>query len=92
MTRWIVRPKIPCSARAKRSHAIAAVRNPDCVHFQIRSPAQARDPSGVWAVLLVKKMSGRGPNAKVVELPVIGHAPTLMHSDQIEIVRDFLLN
>jgi len=26
-----------------------------------------------------------------VELPGIGHAPTLMHEDQIAIVRDFLL-
>jgi len=39
----------------------------------------------------VEKMSGRGPKAKVVELPGIGHAPTLMHDDQIKIVRDFLL-
>jgi hypothetical protein len=26
-----------------------------------------------------------------VELPGIGHAPTLMHEDQIAIVREFLL-
>ena len=39
-----------------------------------------------------EKMSGRGPKAKVVELAGIGHAPTLMHDDQIKIVRDFLLS
>lgn len=39
----------------------------------------------------VTKMAGRGPKAKVVELAGIGHAPTLMHDDQIKIVRDFLL-
>jgi pimeloyl-ACP methyl ester carboxylesterase len=39
----------------------------------------------------VAKMAGRGPNAKVVEVPGVGHAPTLMHDDQIKIVRDFLL-
>jgi pimeloyl-ACP methyl ester carboxylesterase len=37
------------------------------------------------------QMASRGPKAKVVELPGIGHAPTLMHPDQIRIVRDFLL-
>ncbi len=38
-----------------------------------------------------QEMTRRGPRAKVVELPGIGHAPTLMHADQIAIVRDFLL-
>ena len=37
------------------------------------------------------KMEGRGPQAKVTEIPGVGHAPTLMHDDQIRIVRDFLL-
>jgi len=38
------------------------------------------------------KMAGRGPKAKVVEIPGVGHAPTLMHDDQIKLVRDFLLS
>ena len=37
------------------------------------------------------RMTQRGPKAKVVEIPGVGHAPTLMHDDQIRIVRDFLL-
>jgi pimeloyl-ACP methyl ester carboxylesterase len=37
------------------------------------------------------KMAGRGPKAKVIEIAGVGHAPTLMHEDQINIVRDFLL-
>ena len=37
------------------------------------------------------QMTRRGPKAKLVELPGIGHAPTLMHADQIALVRDFLL-
>jgi len=37
-------------------------------------------------------MTQRGPKAKLVELTGIGHAPTLMHEDQIAIVRDFLLD
>ena len=37
-------------------------------------------------------MTQRGPKAKVVELPGIGHAPTLLHDGQIAIVREFLLS
>jgi len=50
---------------------------------------------GANSDLLSKKttqqMAGRGPKARVVEIPGVGHAPTLMHADQIAIVRDFLL-
>jgi len=37
------------------------------------------------------RMTGRGPRARIVEIPGVGHAPTLIHADQIAIVRDFLL-
>ena len=37
-----------------------------------------------------EQMAGRGPKAKVIEIPGVGHAPTLMHEDQIRIVREFL--
>jgi pimeloyl-ACP methyl ester carboxylesterase len=50
---------------------------------------------GANSDLLAKKttqeMARRGPKARVVEIPDVGHAPTLMHADQIAIVRDFLL-
>lgn len=36
-----------------------------------------------------QQMTQRGPKAKLVELPGIGHAPTLMHEDQIAVVRDW---
>lgn len=36
-------------------------------------------------------MSERGPRARLVELPGIGHAPALMEESQIALVRDFLL-
>jgi len=39
-----------------------------------------------------EEMTGRGPKAELVELPGIGHAPTLMHDDQVAIVREFLLS
>jgi pimeloyl-ACP methyl ester carboxylesterase len=38
-----------------------------------------------------EQMTQRGPRAKLVELPGIGHAPTLLHADQIALVREFLL-
>jgi pimeloyl-ACP methyl ester carboxylesterase len=37
------------------------------------------------------EMSRRGPRAKVVEIRGVGHAPTLLHPDQIAIVREFFL-
>jgi pimeloyl-ACP methyl ester carboxylesterase len=37
------------------------------------------------------EMMRRGPKAKLVEFPGIGHAPMLMAEDQIAVVRDFLL-
>jgi pimeloyl-ACP methyl ester carboxylesterase len=39
-----------------------------------------------------EKMAQRGPRAKVLEIPGVGHAPTLLHEDQIRLVRDFLLS
>ena len=39
-----------------------------------------------------QQMSVRGPRAKVVELPGVGHAPTFMHADQIALARGFFLD
>ena len=39
----------------------------------------------------VAQMRERGPKAQAVEFAGIGHAPTLLHEDQIAIVREFLL-
>jgi pimeloyl-ACP methyl ester carboxylesterase len=36
-------------------------------------------------------MTRRGPKARLVEFPGIGHAPALMAADQIAVIRDFLL-
>jgi pimeloyl-ACP methyl ester carboxylesterase len=36
-------------------------------------------------------MTRRGPQARVVEIRGVGHAPTLLQPDQIAVVRDFLL-
>jgi pimeloyl-ACP methyl ester carboxylesterase len=36
-------------------------------------------------------MTTRGPHAKLVEIPNVGHAPTFIHDDQIAIARQFLI-
>jgi pimeloyl-ACP methyl ester carboxylesterase len=43
------------------------------------SPETARD------------MTQRGPRARLVEFAGVGHAPTLVAADQVQVVRDFLL-
>jgi pimeloyl-ACP methyl ester carboxylesterase len=47
--------------------------------------------SDVVSVQTAAEMARRGPKAKVAQIPGVGHAPTLLHADQIAIVRDFLL-
>jgi pimeloyl-ACP methyl ester carboxylesterase len=37
------------------------------------------------------QMASRGPRAKLAEIAGVGHAPTLMHADQIAVVKEFLL-
>jgi pimeloyl-ACP methyl ester carboxylesterase len=39
----------------------------------------------------VAQMAQRGPRARIAEIAGVGHAPTLMHEDQIALVRDFLV-
>jgi pimeloyl-ACP methyl ester carboxylesterase len=39
-----------------------------------------------------ENMTQRGPQATLVEIPDVGHAPTFLHDDQIAIARKFLLN
>jgi pimeloyl-ACP methyl ester carboxylesterase len=60
-----------------------AVRCPTLVLRGERSDLLGRDTTG--------EMTRRGPKARVAEIRGVGHAPTLMHADQIAIVRDFLL-
>lgn len=37
------------------------------------------------------QMAQRGPRPRIVEIPGVGHAPTLLHAEQIDVVRAFLL-
>jgi pimeloyl-ACP methyl ester carboxylesterase len=38
-----------------------------------------------------REMAARGPKARVFEVKGVGHAPSLMHEDQIAVVREFLM-
>ncbi|HYD96116.1 MAG TPA: alpha/beta hydrolase [Noviherbaspirillum sp.] len=40
---------------------------------------------------VAKAMTERGPKARLVEIPGVGHAPTFQRADQIAVARDFLL-
>jgi pimeloyl-ACP methyl ester carboxylesterase len=60
-----------------------AIRCPTLVIRGAHSDLLARDT--------VAGMAARGPKAKVAEIPGVGHAPTLLHPEQISIVRDFLV-
>jgi pimeloyl-ACP methyl ester carboxylesterase len=60
-----------------------ALRCPTLVLRGEQSDLLARDTAA--------EMARRGPKARVVEIRGVGHAPTLLHDDQIAIVRDFLI-
>jgi pimeloyl-ACP methyl ester carboxylesterase len=60
-----------------------ATRCPTLVLRGEQSDLLSRDTTGA--------MARRGPRAQVVEIRGVGHAPTLMHAEQIALVRDFLL-
>jgi pimeloyl-ACP methyl ester carboxylesterase len=60
-----------------------AVRCPTLLLRGESSDLLTRDTAG--------EMTRRGPKARMVEIGGVGHAPTLMHADQIAIVRDFLV-
>ena len=60
-----------------------AVRCPTLVLRGAQSDLLARET--------VAQMRTRGPRASVAEIAGVGHAPTLLHDDQIALVRKFLL-
>lgn len=41
---------------------------------------------------VAQAMTQRGPKAKLVEFAGVGHAPSLTHDDQIEVVKNFLID
>jgi len=61
-----------------------AIRCPTLVVRGEQSDLLTRETAG--------QMAARGPRAALAEMKGIGHAPTLMHADQIAVVREFLLS
>jgi len=49
------------------------------------------EQSDILSAQTARAMTQRGPRARWVELPGVGHAPTLVQPDQVDIVRGFLL-
>ena len=47
--------------------------------------------SDLLSAATARAMTERGPRARLVEFPGVGHAPMFMHDEQIAVVRQFLL-
>jgi len=102
LTQHVVRKNPDGSLRMHYDPAIAVPFNAELPHRDvelwglydaIRCPTLVLrgEQSDLLTREAAKQMALRGPRAKVVEIPGVGHAPTLLHDDQIGIVREFLL-
>ncbi|MFY9288811.1 MAG: alpha/beta hydrolase [Alphaproteobacteria bacterium] len=62
------------------------------VYDQIKCPTLILrgSQSDVLSAETAKEMTQRGPRAKLIEFKNVGHAPALINSEQIEIVRSFI--
>ena len=78
-----VTPELAAAGEAMLWHAYDALKMPTLVLRGADSDLLARATADA--------MSRRGPCAPVREFAGVGHAPTLVHADQIAAVRDFLL-
>ena len=47
--------------------------------------------SDLLSIETARAMTQRGPKARLVEFAGVGHAPTLIAPDQVQVVSDFLL-
>lgn len=77
-----VTPEIAAAGEAALWAAYDALRCPTLLIRGAESDLLSADTA--------RQMAERGPRTRLVELPGIGHAPTLIHADQVAIVRDFL--
>ena len=83
----------PCAAitaeRAQQDQAMlwAAFDAIACPTLLIRG-----ELSDLLSHATAEEMTRRGPKPQLAEIAGVGHAPTLMHAQQIAIVRHFLLN
>jgi pimeloyl-ACP methyl ester carboxylesterase len=102
LTEHVVRRQPDGTFRMHYDPAIAAPFNAELPHKDlelwalwdaIRCPTLVirGEHSDLLARDTVERMKTAGPRAQAVEFAGVGHAPTLMHDDQITVVRDFLL-
>src|SRR6185369_2698664 len=77
----------PDSAKADEAMLWAAYDAIRCPTLLVRGAN-----SDLLSRATAEAMTQRGPQAKLVEIPDVGHAPTFLHDDQIAIAKDFLLN
>jgi pimeloyl-ACP methyl ester carboxylesterase len=77
-------PELAAAGEAMLWHAYDAIRCPTLVLRGAESDLLSRATAGA--------MTQRGPQARVHEVAGTGHAPTLVHADQVAVVRDFLLS
>jgi pimeloyl-ACP methyl ester carboxylesterase len=50
------------------------------------------EQSDLLALATAQEMTARGPRARLVQFAGVGHAPTLVQPDQVQVVREFLLS
>ena len=79
-----VTPELAAAGEAMLWHAYDAIRCPTLVLRGAESDLLARATADA--------MTQRGPRARLHEVAGVGHAPTLVHADQVAVVRDFLLS
>ena len=78
-----VTPELAAAGEAMLWQSYDAIRCPTLVLRGAESDLLARATADA--------MTQRGPRARLHEVPGVGHAPTLVHGDQVDVVRDFLL-
>jgi len=81
------RSATPESAKADQAMLWAAYDAVKCPTLLVRGAE-----SDLLSRETAELMTQRGPKAKLVEIPGVGHAPTFLHDEQIAIARQFLLN
>ena len=79
-----VTPELAAAGEAMLWQSYDAIRCPTLVLRGAESDLLSRATADA--------MARRGPRARVHEVPGTGHAPTLVHADQVAVVRDFLLS
>jgi pimeloyl-ACP methyl ester carboxylesterase len=80
------RSATPESAEADQAMLWAAYDAITCPTLLVRGA-----DSDLLSPETARLMSERGPKAQLVEIPNVGHAPTFIHDDQIQIAKKFLL-